>query len=213
VAKSERDIKGSVISINAREAHGDLRIAMVGANGRKGMPGAERELTMKDAPSRIAAAPLAAAHGADGMQSRGSLASGGGVGRDGFDNARSANPSVCTKQPGNGLAGAKGHIGIQGGKGEQGGNAGMLILNIEDSKDLRVEVRQKKGTPGKGGDGGPGFPGGLGGLPGKKPDSCDAAVAGAQGLPGDTGLPGGGGDEGDSANIPRSSTPVSILEL
>lgn len=212
VATSDRDRKGSVIAVNVREAHGDLRVAMVGVNGRVGITGAVRETTLKDAPSRTPAAPRSQDQGAAGVQSPDTLST-KGVGRSGFDGAQASSQGVCMTQPKNGVTGPEGTQGVKGGKGEQGGNSGILILNIEDPKDFRVEVRQKTGVPGKGGEGGPGFPGGLGGLPGARPSKCEAAAQGAQGPTGKIGPAGDEGDPGDTANIPRGSTPVSVLEL
>jgi hypothetical protein len=210
VAKTDRDRIGSVISINAREAHGDLRVAMVGVNGRMGVSGAVREKTMPDAPKRIAAAPRPEAQGTPGSQSPDSP---GGPARGGYDNARPPTQGVCINQPGNGGPGLGGDRGVRGGPGERGGNAGTLILNVENSKNFLVEVRQKAGSGGKGGVGGPGFPGGLGGLPGKPRDKCNPAEAGPQGPTGLEGLSGADADNGDGVSIPSGTIPVKLVEL
>lgn len=202
IAADPSQLAGGNVFIHAVEAHGDLSIAMIGANGRTGATGAEVEakLLASERPSRTPAPPQPKDKGKNGTSVR---ASGVRSTKPEYDTYA---PSSCTSQPLSGAPGPEGRKGITGSPGEKGGNPGSLSINIGDVRDLRIDVRQKLGKPGDGGPGGPGFPGGLGGLPGDAPEPCHSdAVQGEQGATGGVGDKGKSGDSADPLTTPGST--------
>lgn len=208
VATDDAELNGSLISISAKEAIGDLNIAMIGmVNPKVGASADIVETQMTPKPSRVSAAPDPAKQGITGLQTERQKEC------ESLPGGRrcSLSPPVCTRQPTNGQQGAKGATGIRGAKGPRGGSAGTLRINTEDASQLKVEVRYKGGAGGKGGTGGAGFPGEQGGLPGIQPSDCSPASQGAQGALGDPGPPGEGGDVGEGLRV-EGNTKVNSVE-
>lgn len=191
IAQDKSFLRGSIISITAKQAIGQLRVAMVGLNGQDGADG-------KDA---LPNASLNGAHGNDAI---------GGT-RNCDENGCRGGP-VCTKAATDGENGKDGDPGEEGENGWDGGNAGFLSVRIEDYSDFRLEVLMRRGLPGKGGAGGKGSPGGIGGNPGQDRYQLCARKA-IKGQDGKAGPSAKGGDDGKPGLVSevRNNTPRAII--
>lgn len=191
-AKEKEFLRGSIISIAAKKAIGQLRIAMVGLNGQNGADG------MDALPN----AGLNGAHGKDAV----------GSGRPRCDETGCRSAPVCSASPTNGEAGQNGTPGENGQDGWDAGSVGILSVIVEDYSDFRLEVLMRRGLPGKGGRGGKGSPGGIGGNPGQdRHNLCvGKASRGQNGMPGPAGQDGKDGKASVTSEV-INNTPRAII--
>lgn len=183
IASSFDELKGSTVEIIAKKAYGQLRIGMIGINGKDGAPGANAVAndSLNGAPGRPA----------DVRQEVDSCMSADGT--PCFSDLK----FFCISPPTNGTDGKKGFTGGPGQNGWNGGNSGSLSVVLEDSSEFQLEVALRRGLPGKGGAGGLGSPGGLGGPADENTfDKCRSAQNGAPGPQGDQGAAGVEGQPG-----------------
>ncbi len=192
IAKEKEFLRGSIISITAKKAIGQLRIAMVGLNGQDGANG------MDALPN----AGLNGAHGKDAV----------GSGSPRCDETGCRGAPACAAAPTNGENGRNGTPGENGQDGWDAGSAGILSVLIEDYSDFRLEVMMRRGLPGKGGRGGKGSPGGIGGNPGQDRHNLCAGKAsrGQNGMPGPAGQDGKDGKPGVVSEV-SNNTPRAII--
>jgi hypothetical protein len=113
----------------------------------------------------------------------------------------------CIRQPTDGLMGESGGRGSAGGDGGAGGASARVLVKIEETSDLAVNVLSEPGRGGAPGRGGRGGAGGLGGAPGDHALDfffvCRNARSGSNGLSGEPGVWGKQGRDGS-----RNSTCV-----
>lgn len=192
VAKDKALLRGSIISITAKKAIGQLKVAMIGLNGQDGAHG-------KDA---LPDASLNGAHGSDAV----------GTGTRGCDENGCRAAPKCAAAPTDGENGKEGHPGEKGKDGWNGGNSGILSVMVDDYSDFRLEVLMRRGLPGKGGRGGKGSPGGIGGNPGQDRHQLCARKA-SKGQNGKAGSDAKGGDDGKDGLVSEvlNNTPNAII--
>ncbi len=184
------------ITINAKSAHGTLKISGKGENGTNGIDGQ---------------------NGRDGRQGPTGKAGECGINPEyarrilGIESAESAmrrNPLpsnndllnfllfgtnickfICVRAPENGGPGERGADGNDGGAGGAGGDSAKVFVHIEESSNFVVSIDTTPGIGGAGGRGGRGGKGGPGGLPGAR-DQDHRCPPANPGPPGEDGRPG-----------------------
>lgn len=201
-------LSGSKISITAKEAHGHLRVALLGVNGQNGRNG--DELDQAKGFVRGIDPNLNGANGEDGIVLKDQLP---------CPSRRMDIPCekvklICQKAPTNGAPGKTGLAGTTGEDGMRGGDSGSLFVHVEDSSNLTIEVGQRAGMPGHGGNGGTGSLGGLGGKPGKNPGyPCTAAQDGPEGPRGPKGNEGKTGADGKIGTVDTGAARTTVFAL
>ena len=154
---------GGKISINAKDAVGNLRIELRGEKGGNGQNGASWGQE--------------AQKGVDGKDSE-----------DGsFENDDGRGHSYCVRDAGSGGPGVNGARGRDGSPGEIGGDSGTLLIHIENNSEFKVSPQIEAGESGVSGIGGSGQAGGEGGDPGTVYSNCKPGNKGPTGRPGDAG--------------------------
>ncbi|WP_374028777.1 hypothetical protein [Bdellovibrio bacteriovorus] len=205
IAKANEELSGSSIAIQAEEAYGTLRVALVGVNGINGRDGTEL------AKEKIF--DLSKLNGANGQagetreMTRPCTASR-------MDRPCNDITYICSKAPTNGEDGKPGYDGIDGEAGSNGGNTGNLAVFVNKSDNFTLEIGKYRGLPGKGGKGSPGTLGGRGGKAGAHPGSgCPIAKDGANGRAGNPGVDGADGKPGNDGTITTGPFKVETRDI
>lgn len=198
IAKDKAELAGPKISIRAKKAYGQLRIAMIGVNGKDGANGMDA----------IPVGGLNGAPGKDAVMIRGKMICSS-------DSTACPSEIICKTPPTNGEPGKKGPQGEKGEDAWDGGSTGVLSVFIDDYSEFRLEVLQRRGLPGKKGLGGKGAPGGIGGLAGQdRFRACKGKVSnGLNGEHGDKGDDGKDGQPGLINEILTNTTRALIYEV
>lgn len=205
---SENHMKvGSKVLISAKVAIGQMKIGMIGANGRQGKSGAEIE-TKLFPKKRTSLDPIRS--GKNGLDAISVMTQRPCAPLNSEMDISCDIPTPrCDRQPTNGTDGLRGDTGQNGGQGEQGGNTGTVDFFIDDHVRFKADIIYRKGEGGPGGAPGPGFPGGKGGRAGKTAEACGTAVGGIDGQVGPSGAGGKIGDTGDMG--PFNGNGVRLL--
>jgi hypothetical protein len=190
-------LEGSKVTIEAEEAHGTLKVAMIGFNGQNGRNG--EELDQERGLVRTLDPALNGANGQDSVIFKDTVACPSRRGDGGCQRTVLS----CQNPPTNGSNGRQGLAGTPGENGQRGGNTGSFFVDIKRPGDFKVEIGQLAGKPGRGGIGGAGSPGGLAGKAGRQDHPCPAA---ADGTAGPQGAPGANGANGADAVIGTVNT-------
>lgn len=177
-AKDKAELAGPKISIRAKKAYGQLRVAMIGVNGNDGANGMDA----------IPSGGLNGAPGTDATVAQGNMRCSG--------DTRCRVEIICKTPPTSGAPGKKGMPGANGEDAWDGGNTGILSVFIDDYSEFRLEVLQRRGLPGKKGLGGKGAPGGMGGKAGQDPLRVCRGTIVSNGSNGEFGNRGDDGKEG-----------------
>lgn len=199
IAKDKAELAGPNISIRAKKAYGQLRVAMIGINGNDGANGMDA----------IPAGGLNGAPGKDAIAIQGKMICSS-------DSTRCPNEIICKIPPTNGEPGKKGPQGENGEDAWHGGNTGVLSVFIDDYSEFRLEVLQRRGLPGKKGLGGKGAPGGIGGQAGQDRFRVCKDTKVSNGLNGEHGGKGEDGKDGQPGLINEvltNTTKALIYEV
>lgn len=198
-APSAEALNGSKIEINARQAHGMLRMIMSGYMGRDGRSGDQI-----DKDNGFTDPYLPELKGEPGIAGMGKIS------RTGIEKEFVA---VCEKDPSNGGPGKQGGSGTPGEDGQPGGSTGSVLVNLSEPKqsNLTLEIVAKVGQNGAFGAGGRGRIGGMGGDPGNAPEGCKTASRGAEGPRGPKGKDGESGERGKVG--PFTGSPGVTLKI
>lgn len=210
VAENEHLLKGSNISIQAKQATGHLIVSLIGYNGKDGQNGESLERLLGISKNRNTA--LDGVSGEAGVVKSQSIPCTQRRNVDGPPCEREV--LLCEKSPTNGTDGQPGPRGYAGENGANGGNTGSVSVIAEEKSQFSLEVIQKAGQAGKGGIGATGFLGGLGGKAGTNPGGpCTSAKdgqPGPKGANGDNGLDGSPGKIGD---VITNIQNIKIIQL
>ncbi|MEK2687638.1 hypothetical protein [Bdellovibrio sp. GT3] len=183
--------QNSNISIEADHAEGNLRVAMIGADGTDGRDAID--LISEQGRRHMSQPAAAGKNGEDGVLSKMIPCHG--------KHCSGAQEPRCITNPTSGSDGANGLSGSRGEDGSKGGSTGNLSVKIEDHSKFSLEVFQKTGKGGRKGKGNPGQIGGPGGAPGNHFHKCASASPGNKGKDGEHGADGKDGDDGQLGMI------------
>lgn len=174
------------IKIEAKEAVGDLRVALIGFDGNDGVtPIFEHPQASPGKDGTPGESQDIAKYCADER---------GRPCRSEF---------VCKVNPTKAEKGEPGKRGLQGASGQEGGDSGDLVIEIENSDYFTAKVLT---LPGSGGIRGVPGKGGLGGLPGKTPAPARGCKATAPADRGDDGADGPEGEDGKPGQVGHIDT-------
>jgi hypothetical protein len=179
--EDEQQKAGSKILLDVEEAHGSLKVAMIGFDGHSGRSGNELDKILSIA--RDLDPKTNGTMGSAG-QSKEIRCSGTTVDGD-------CSRLFCTDDPTNGTNGTMGAPGTNGEDAQPGGNAGHLEIKISNADNFLIELYSQKGRPGQPGKGGDGSPGGRPGL--AHPNPAPGCAKARDGQPGPKGLQGAEG--------------------